>query len=241
MRFLLSRLHLRSLVGLDNRKAIYLALQTLPMKIYSSFDDAMERIEKQPDQDRRRAKQVLMWISCVLRPLTVEELRHALTVELGSDQMSMDALLAKSRLISVCAGLVTVDQRSQIIRLIHDVRDRLASNRADPVLSARGHHGQSTGGSDTASLPPRPSFPHGLPCLNNLGAILGRRFERTGSMDDLDRAIETVSVAVQATSQDHPVRPAYLNNLGNMFRRRFERTGSLSDLNRAVEHFVSFI
>ena len=71
--------------------------------------------------------------------------------------------------------------------------------------------------------------------LSNFGAILGRRFERTGSTDDLNRAVEVANIAVDATPQDHPDRAGYLNSLGNLLGRRFERTGSMDDLNRAVE------
>ncbi|KAI8649679.1 TPR domain-containing protein [Fusarium keratoplasticum] len=96
--------------------------------------------------------------------------------------------------------------------------------------------------------------------LNNLGNLLGRRFERTGSMDDLNRAIDVAdmavkatpqdhpnrandlnraidigNMAVKATPQDHPNRSTYLNNLGNLLGRRFKRTGSIDDLNRAID------
>jgi methyl coenzyme M reductase subunit C-like uncharacterized protein (methanogenesis marker protein 7) len=71
--------------------------------------------------------------------------------------------------------------------------------------------------------------------LSNLGAMLGRRFERTGSMDDLNRAVEVTNMAVDATPQDHPDRAACLNNLGSRLGTRFKRTGSIKDLNHAVD------
>ncbi|KAK4097643.1 hypothetical protein N658DRAFT_269779 [Parathielavia hyrcaniae] len=71
--------------------------------------------------------------------------------------------------------------------------------------------------------------------LNNLGNCLGTRFERTGSMDDLNRAVDVADKAVDATPQDHPDRAALLTNLGNRLGSRFERTGSIGDLNRAVD------
>lgn len=42
--------------------------------------------------------------------------------------------------------------------------------------------------------------------------MLGRRFERTGSMDDLDRAVEVVGEAVEVTPQDRPDRAGMLSN-----------------------------
>ena len=64
--------------------------------------------------------QVLSWISFTLRPLTVTELRQALAVELGSKGLDKSGLPALTRLVSVCAGLVAIDQQSQVIRLVHE-------------------------------------------------------------------------------------------------------------------------
>ncbi|RYP54761.1 hypothetical protein DL769_010292 [Monosporascus sp. CRB-8-3] len=64
--------------------------------------------------------------------------------------------------------------------------------------------------------------------------MLGRRFERTGSIGDLNRAIDVADMAVKAVPQDYPDRAGRLNNLGGFLGWRFDRTGSMDDLNRAV-------
>ncbi|KAK3311914.1 hypothetical protein B0H66DRAFT_448391, partial [Apodospora peruviana] len=71
--------------------------------------------------------------------------------------------------------------------------------------------------------------------LNTLGIRLGGRFQRMGSMDDLNRAVDVAAMAVDVTPEDHPNRAIYLNNLGNSLGTRFKRTGSMDDLNRAVD------
>ncbi|KAK0717749.1 hypothetical protein B0T26DRAFT_303312 [Lasiosphaeria miniovina] len=71
--------------------------------------------------------------------------------------------------------------------------------------------------------------------LSNLGAMLGLQFIRIGSIDDLNRAVDVTSTAVDATSQDHPNRVTIFNNLGIWLDTRFRRTGSIDDLNRAVD------
>lgn len=118
--FLLTELHLKSLIELDNPKAVLQALRRLPVELEASYDEAISRIERQPDQHRTRAKQVLSWISFTLRPLTVIELRQALAVELGSKEFDKSSLPALTRLVSVCAGLVAVDRQRQVIRLVHE-------------------------------------------------------------------------------------------------------------------------
>ena len=46
--------------------------------------------------------------------------------------------------------------------------------------------------------------------LTNLQArltVLARQFERMGSMEDLNRAVEVTDMAIDATSPSHPIQP----------------------------------
>lgn len=56
------------------RKAVKEALKSLPNDLNRTYNEAMQRIESQNDDDRQLAERVLYWISYALRPLTVEEL-----------------------------------------------------------------------------------------------------------------------------------------------------------------------
>ena len=60
------------------------------------------------------------------------------------------------------------------------------------------------------------------------------RFERTGSTEDLDRAIIINEQALESTSQSQHIRMGVLNNLGLALQSRFDRTGSMEDLDRAI-------
>jgi ankyrin repeat protein len=79
----------------------------------------MERIEGQVADQEELAKQVLSWITCAKTPLTTAELQHALGVEVGEPELDEDNLPQVEDMVSVCAGLVTVDEESGIIRLVH--------------------------------------------------------------------------------------------------------------------------
>lgn len=79
----------------------------------------MQRIEKQDMDSQQLAKDVLSWIVCAKRPLTTSELQHALAVEASDDELDEDNLPLVEDMVSVCAGLVTVDEESGIIRLVH--------------------------------------------------------------------------------------------------------------------------
>jgi hypothetical protein len=79
----------------------------------------MERIDHQVKETKDLAYLVLSWIVYAMRPLTVDELTHALAVEIGETKLVLDNICSKDHMLSVCAGLVTIDKGSDIIRLVH--------------------------------------------------------------------------------------------------------------------------
>ncbi|KAL6410261.1 hypothetical protein AUP68_06676 [Ilyonectria robusta] len=79
----------------------------------------MERIESQSVDQKQLAKRVLLWITSAKRPLTTLELQHALAVEVDEHELNKENLTHIEDMVSVCAGLVTIDKESNIIRLVH--------------------------------------------------------------------------------------------------------------------------
>ena len=79
----------------------------------------MERIEGQVKDEEKLAKDALSWITCAKRPLTTLELQNGLAVESSDSELNEEKLCEIEDIISVCAGLVTVDEESHIIRLVH--------------------------------------------------------------------------------------------------------------------------
>jgi len=85
----------------------------------SAYEEAMERINGQQKGFQLLAKNVLSWITCAKRPLTTRELQHAIAVEIDEPELDEDNLPEIKDIVSVCAGLVTIDEESKIIRLVH--------------------------------------------------------------------------------------------------------------------------
>ena len=73
-------------------------------------------------------------------------------------------------------------------------------------------------------------------CMSGLARALWYRFERTGSMVDLNEAISMDREALSLRPTSHPDRPLSLNNLGLRLWDRFRRTGSMAmtDLEEAI-------
>ena len=122
IRFLLAQFYMDSLAGTMSPKAIRTALQHLPKRsnAYDKvFHDALARIDGQIESDKVLAKQVISWIALTKRPLTTAELQYAIAIEIGTSEFDAETFLEVESMISVCAGLVTVDEESRIIRLVH--------------------------------------------------------------------------------------------------------------------------
>ena len=119
LRFLLAQLHMDSLAREDNIRDIRRALQSLPEELDRTYDDVMRRIQSQDRRKVERAEQVLSWISYAERPITVKEIQSALAVELDDTDLSEEALPDEDLLVSTCAGLVTIDRESNVMRLVH--------------------------------------------------------------------------------------------------------------------------
>ncbi|KAF8250889.1 ankyrin [Wilcoxina mikolae CBS 423.85] len=117
--FLLARLHMDSLATKNNLKDVRTALKTLPDGLDATYDDALQRIEGQNQDDRSLAHRVLSWISHVTRPLSVKELQTALAIELDESEFDEENMPDEELLTSLCAGLVVVEEESKLVRLVH--------------------------------------------------------------------------------------------------------------------------
>ena len=79
----------------------------------------MERIISQDADSTKLAIRVLSWITRAKRALSPLELQHALGVEVGKLEFNKKNLPEIQDMVSDCAGLVIVDEESDIIRLVH--------------------------------------------------------------------------------------------------------------------------
>jgi ankyrin repeat protein len=93
----------------------------------------MERINRQLPNLRKLAQDDISWISCARRPLTTVELQHAMAVEdcRGRLDLITDSLPDVEDMVAVCAGLVTVDSETGIVRLVHKTTQEYFDRRLE--------------------------------------------------------------------------------------------------------------
>ncbi|KAH6902858.1 ankyrin repeat-containing domain protein [Coprinopsis sp. MPI-PUGE-AT-0042] len=113
-------------------------LDKLPAKLGVLYEASFSRIEAQPKERAALAKRVLVWVAYAYRPLTVEELQHAVARDQEVDWQTPERLVRESLLVSVCCGLVAAEgnQPNRIIRLVHytalDALKRILSKHDPP-------------------------------------------------------------------------------------------------------------
>lgn len=86
----------------------------------SAYEATMERVLGQPKRRRDLALRILAWIVHARRLLRLRELNHALATRWGKRSIDLDDTYPKEVILSVCAGLVTLDDSvGTPARLIH--------------------------------------------------------------------------------------------------------------------------
>ena len=101
------------------------------------YGATIERIQAQGGYKCRLGMEALMWITYAERPLSADELCHALAIELGSTDFNAANIPSTTTFMSCCQGLITVDKETSTLRLIHfTLREYLS---AHPDIFLRPH------------------------------------------------------------------------------------------------------
>ena len=99
--------------------------------IGDAYDTTIGRIKAEGGERSRLGMAALMWISHSERPLNVDELCHALAVEIESTDINTNNIPSIRTVLGCCQGLVAVDKGSLTIRLIHFTLKEYLSHHAD--------------------------------------------------------------------------------------------------------------
>ena len=93
----------------------------------------MQRIDSQSEGFRTLAKQVLGWLTYAKRLMSITELRYAIATQIGEERFDLDNLADTDELVSVCAGLVLIDE-SQNVRLVHYTTQEFLDQNCEVLL-----------------------------------------------------------------------------------------------------------
>jgi len=108
-RFLLAQLHFDTISTKHTVKKIREALNGLPQGLDATYDHAMGRVAAQDEDDHELAIRVLTWITSSFMPLDIRSLQLAVALEPGVKELDDEDLPDIGLMVSVCAGLVTIE------------------------------------------------------------------------------------------------------------------------------------
>ncbi len=110
--------HIEALGKKHNPGEILETLRVLPKTFPGIYDDAMNRIEND-NENSTLALQVLSFLVYARRQLTLTELQHFLAVRPGDTDLRDEYITDGDTLLSICAGLVVIDDKTGVVRLVH--------------------------------------------------------------------------------------------------------------------------
>jgi hypothetical protein len=95
-------------------------LDAMPAKLEEMYALTMQRIENQFDNSEHAdlAKRALLWVIHSEEPLTLGELRYAVACSDEDDLFDESSVVPEAILLSACAGLVIVEGKRNVARLI---------------------------------------------------------------------------------------------------------------------------
>jgi len=99
---------------------VLITSRSFPTGLADNLARNMDRIKAQHSQSRARADlalAILQWLSTAERQITTGELQHALACT--EEGLELDGLTDPSLFVDCCFGLVVVDKKTCVIRLVH--------------------------------------------------------------------------------------------------------------------------
>ena len=106
-----------------------MALGHLSTDLIETYKAAIARIHAEPDQrDIEIAFRALLWITFSREPLQADALLHALAVSEGKKDIKENDLEDIQKVVSLCVGLASVDQKGGEIRLVHETTKQYLQN-----------------------------------------------------------------------------------------------------------------
>jgi hypothetical protein len=117
------------------------ASRATPANLNGAFENSIQRIKKLPRAPKsRQALAVIHWVFLAKRQLKVEELCHALAVRTGDKTLDSDCLPSEKALLDGCLGLVTIDEDTSYLRLVHkSLQDHLETQFNQGAIFEDGH------------------------------------------------------------------------------------------------------
>ncbi|KAH6903931.1 hypothetical protein BKA70DRAFT_1154855 [Coprinopsis sp. MPI-PUGE-AT-0042] len=117
--FLHAKLQLEALRNCMSILDVEETLEGFPTDINSIYMKTWDRVLAQEPKQSNLAKLVLLWITHAHGEVTIDVLRRAIATSPETHSFDPKRMVPEALLLSVCCGLVSVDEKTKLVRLIH--------------------------------------------------------------------------------------------------------------------------
>ncbi|KAH6903965.1 hypothetical protein BKA70DRAFT_1512804 [Coprinopsis sp. MPI-PUGE-AT-0042] len=117
--FLHAKLQLEALRYCVSALDVEETLNAFPTNIEEIYTKTWERILDQVPKHSNLAKLALLWITHAHGEMTIDALRRAVATSPETHVFDPKRMVPEALLLSVCCGLVSVDEKTRLVRLIH--------------------------------------------------------------------------------------------------------------------------
>ncbi|KAH6906618.1 hypothetical protein BKA70DRAFT_1189984 [Coprinopsis sp. MPI-PUGE-AT-0042] len=117
--FLHAKLQLESLRQCVSVQDMEQTLNTFPTDIEAIYTKTWERIVAQAPNHANLAKLILLWITHAYGEMEIEVLQRVVATSPETYAFEPKRLVPEAVLLSVCCGLVSLDEKTRLVRLMH--------------------------------------------------------------------------------------------------------------------------
>ncbi|KAH6905409.1 hypothetical protein BKA70DRAFT_1565052 [Coprinopsis sp. MPI-PUGE-AT-0042] len=117
--FLHASLQLATLRECPNVREVKKTLATFPTDIDDLYHKTWQRILDLAPAKSLLARNTLTWVVHATRSLTIDELLEAVATCPDTHRFEQDRLVQEATLVGLCHGLVVVEEKTRLVRLVH--------------------------------------------------------------------------------------------------------------------------
>ena len=108
---------LRSCVNLRQVKRV---LEEFPSQIEGAYAQSWNRILDEDEENVTLVKMVFVWVLAATRSMTLKELERVVAICPETFKFEADRVVPGSTFLTMCRGLLVVEEESQIVRLVRE-------------------------------------------------------------------------------------------------------------------------
>ncbi|KAH7116699.1 ankyrin repeat-containing domain protein [Dendryphion nanum] len=116
---LLARLQLDQLCGQKHKRAFDYCLKNLPRTVNDRYENALDRIRSQNEENNTLAHRTFAWVFYAFEPPTLGQVQYGLAIQPEDSIINPDGCIDGELLTALCGGLIVVDKQSQVVRFLH--------------------------------------------------------------------------------------------------------------------------